>query len=231
LVWKKSSRCLLQLIVVRSAAPEDTSSSSDNYSHVQFIFSFILMPGKDGGGGQADSRAQAQASALRGAPRALGPLLPKLTSPLSQLTLPSFCLCHHITASDQLAIVTANTAPPTIPRPACLRTSVLLAAAAPSIRLRPQRPRTHTHHFRPPSNELSETLCNRPRAQLLARQQHHLSRVSLSFNPFHNCLSADCSLSARSSHISTTSLAAHTVALGPQMGSLHPLSLDVRPCS
>jgi hypothetical protein len=30
---------------------------------------------------------------------------------------------------------------------------------------------------------------------------------------------------------STTSLAAHTVALGPQMGSLHPLSLDVRPSS
>lgn len=35
-----------------SAAAEDTRSDRDNYSHVQFIFSFILMPGKDGGGGK-----------------------------------------------------------------------------------------------------------------------------------------------------------------------------------
>jgi hypothetical protein len=142
--------------------------------------------------------------------------------------LPPFCT-HIQHPIDQLAIVTKTT-PPTHPP---VRRVCALPPTSP-----PPHPQsasadthTHTHHFRPPSNELSETHCNRPRVQLLARQQHCFTRTSLSFNQSTIACSPLHFVRPDLSCTSTTSLAAHTVALGPQMGSLHSLSLDVRPCS
>ena len=81
-----------------------------------------------------------------------------LTSPwLFQLKLPSFCFAHHITASDQLVIVTTNTAPPTALRPVCLRTAVHLAATAPSSAHNAHAPHTHTTSARPLTNFLRHT--------------------------------------------------------------------------